>query len=45
VRGLIRSPLTGPKGNIEFLTWLEYPGEQAASLEAMVDSVVPVQSE
>ena len=22
VRGLIRSPLTGPKGNIEFLAWL-----------------------
>ena len=22
VRGLIKSPLTGPKGNVEFLTWL-----------------------
>ena len=25
VLGVIRSPLTGPKGNIEFLAWLEYP--------------------
>lgn len=23
-RGLIRSPLLGPKGNVEFLAWLEY---------------------
>ena len=33
IRGLIRSPLTGPKGNVEFLTWLEYPGEQMDSLK------------
>jgi 23S rRNA (cytidine1920-2'-O)/16S rRNA (cytidine1409-2'-O)-methyltransferase len=37
VRGLIRSPLTGPKGNVEFLAWLEYPGEQTESLEERVD--------
>jgi 23S rRNA (cytidine1920-2'-O)/16S rRNA (cytidine1409-2'-O)-methyltransferase len=40
VRGLIRSPLLGPKGNIEFLTWLECTGEQTISLEAWIDSVV-----
>jgi len=30
VRGLLRSPLLGPKGNIEFFAWLAYPerGEQ-----------------
>ena len=28
VRGLIRSPLLGPKGNTEFLTWLIYPAEE-----------------
>lgn len=28
VRGLIRSPLVGPKGNTEFLTWLTYPTEE-----------------
>ena len=27
VRGLIRSPLEGPKGNVEFLAWLEFPGQ------------------
>lgn len=27
VRGLIRSPLLGPKGNVEFLAWLAYSGE------------------
>jgi len=41
VRGLIRSPLTGPKGNVEFLTWLEYPGEQTIPIEGLVDAVLP----
>jgi len=45
VRGLIRSPLTGPKGNVEFLTWLECAGGQSASIEELVDSVVPVARE
>jgi 23S rRNA (cytidine1920-2'-O)/16S rRNA (cytidine1409-2'-O)-methyltransferase len=40
--GLIRSPLTGPKGNVEFLAWLECSGEQIASIEELVNSVVPV---
>jgi 23S rRNA (cytidine1920-2'-O)/16S rRNA (cytidine1409-2'-O)-methyltransferase len=40
VRGLIRSPLTGPKGNTEFLTWLELSAEPPATLEAMVEAVV-----
>lgn len=26
IRGLIRSPLLGPKGNTEFLAWLVWPG-------------------
>lgn len=26
VQGLIRSPLLGPKGNVEFLAWLGFPG-------------------
>jgi 23S rRNA (cytidine1920-2'-O)/16S rRNA (cytidine1409-2'-O)-methyltransferase len=41
VRGLIRSPLTGPKGNAEFLTWLECAGEQIRSIEGLVDAVLP----
>jgi 23S rRNA (cytidine1920-2'-O)/16S rRNA (cytidine1409-2'-O)-methyltransferase len=43
VCGLIRSPLTGPKGNVEFLTWLECAGEQNTAIEALVDAVVPVE--
>jgi 23S rRNA (cytidine1920-2'-O)/16S rRNA (cytidine1409-2'-O)-methyltransferase len=41
VRGLIRSPLTGPKGNVEFLTWLECSGEQVTSIASLAESVVP----
>lgn len=41
IRGLIRSPLTGPKGNLEFLAWLEYPGEPPESLESLVGSALP----
>jgi 23S rRNA (cytidine1920-2'-O)/16S rRNA (cytidine1409-2'-O)-methyltransferase len=26
IKGLARSPVLGPKGNIEFLAWLAYPG-------------------
>jgi 23S rRNA (cytidine1920-2'-O)/16S rRNA (cytidine1409-2'-O)-methyltransferase len=39
VRGLIRSPLLGPKGNTEFLTWMEIPGEGQSTIEPWVDSV------
>ncbi len=41
VHGLIRSPLTGPKGNVEFLAWLEIPDEHALPIEALVDLVLP----
>jgi 23S rRNA (cytidine1920-2'-O)/16S rRNA (cytidine1409-2'-O)-methyltransferase len=40
VRGLVRSPLTGPKGNVEFLLWLEYPGKQIAPMEELVERVL-----
>lgn len=42
VRGLIRSPLTGPKGNIEFLLWLVLDGEQTASLDELINEALPV---
>ena len=34
LKGLIRSPILGPKGNVEFLTWLvpDAEGEQPANL-------------
>jgi len=37
-RGLIRSPILGPKGNVEFLIWL-LPQETDLPIELMVDSV------
>ncbi len=37
VHGLIRSPITGPKGNVEFLVWLEASGEQLASIDTLAD--------
>ena len=39
-RGLLRSPLTGPKGNTEFLAWLELSGNQDVSIEAHVGWVI-----
>jgi 23S rRNA (cytidine1920-2'-O)/16S rRNA (cytidine1409-2'-O)-methyltransferase len=35
VLGLIRAPLTGPKGNAEFLVYLKYPGSPREDLEAL----------
>jgi 23S rRNA (cytidine1920-2'-O)/16S rRNA (cytidine1409-2'-O)-methyltransferase len=40
LRGLIRSPVLGPKGNTEFLAWLS-PDAPAAALPAWIDSAVP----
>jgi 23S rRNA (cytidine1920-2'-O)/16S rRNA (cytidine1409-2'-O)-methyltransferase len=39
VRGLMRSPLLGPKGNVEFLAWLSISGTQAASLNEMIEKL------
>jgi 23S rRNA (cytidine1920-2'-O)/16S rRNA (cytidine1409-2'-O)-methyltransferase len=36
IQGLIRSPLIGPKGNSEFLAWLELNNEQEANLENLI---------
>lgn len=41
VCGLIRSPITGPKGNVEFLAWLEFRGVESTSVEALVSAVLP----
>jgi 23S rRNA (cytidine1920-2'-O)/16S rRNA (cytidine1409-2'-O)-methyltransferase len=40
VRGLMRSPLLGPKGNVEFLAWLVYPGAQPRPLPEMIEVAV-----
>jgi 23S rRNA (cytidine1920-2'-O)/16S rRNA (cytidine1409-2'-O)-methyltransferase len=39
IKGLIRSPLVGPKGNIEFLVWLTLPG-QPGDLNQMIQAVM-----
>jgi 23S rRNA (cytidine1920-2'-O)/16S rRNA (cytidine1409-2'-O)-methyltransferase len=37
VKGLIRSPLLGPKGNKEFLMWLEYPRNCDVEMQGFID--------
>ena len=39
IRGLIKSPLLGPKGNVEFLVWLGEK-EVEADISALVDQVL-----
>jgi 23S rRNA (cytidine1920-2'-O)/16S rRNA (cytidine1409-2'-O)-methyltransferase len=41
VRGLIRSPLTGPKGNSEFLAWLGFG--QGRDVQTLIESCFEVQ--
>jgi 23S rRNA (cytidine1920-2'-O)/16S rRNA (cytidine1409-2'-O)-methyltransferase len=38
-RGLIRSPLLGPKGNAEFLAWLDLGGP-AADIQGLIDATL-----
>lgn len=38
LRGLMRSPLLGPKGNIEFLAWLSYPASSPVELERLIET-------
>lgn len=50
VCGLIRSPLKGPKGNIEFLVHLRYPAQpqetgRQAGLQALIDAALSVTGE
>jgi 23S rRNA (cytidine1920-2'-O)/16S rRNA (cytidine1409-2'-O)-methyltransferase len=39
VRGLIRSPLTGPKGNAEFLAWLAWGEAQGEDIPTLLEAV------
>lgn len=40
LRGLMRSPLLGPKGNVEFLAWLAFPHTPCPALEALVQQTL-----
>jgi 23S rRNA (cytidine1920-2'-O)/16S rRNA (cytidine1409-2'-O)-methyltransferase len=42
--GLVRSPLLGPKGNAEFLAWLELGGEGFFELDEAVKAAVEVEN-
>ena len=43
--GLERSPLTGPKGNVEFLAYLGYPGTPHESLDELISEIVPIEED
>lgn len=36
ISGLMKSPLIGPKGNMEFLAWFKWPGQHEVSIGAYV---------
>jgi 23S rRNA (cytidine1920-2'-O)/16S rRNA (cytidine1409-2'-O)-methyltransferase len=38
VLGLVRSPILGPKGNVEFLMWLAAAGNSHSDLPGLIDS-------
>lgn len=40
IRGLIKSPLLGPKGNTEFLVWLDQKKIEVVNFEALIDKVL-----
>ena len=44
LRGLIKSPLLGPKGNTEFLAWLQ-PDESSHEIQSLIDSALPPANE
>jgi 23S rRNA (cytidine1920-2'-O)/16S rRNA (cytidine1409-2'-O)-methyltransferase len=47
LKGLIRSPITGPKGNVEFLAWLGVgiPLADEKQVSAWIDAVAPLDEE
>lgn len=44
IQGLIKSPLLGPKGNAEFLVWLNF-GPMRETVDDLVEKVIPPQSD
>lgn len=40
IRGLIKSPLLGPKGNAEFLVWMDF-GAESQAVEELIEKAVP----
>ncbi len=44
ILGLIPSSILGPKGNVEFFIWLEYPGQPVCNLQYIIEEAL-IQSE
>jgi hypothetical protein len=42
--GLIRSPLLGPKGNVEFLTKLLFPAGKGQEAAQLIEALLPQQT-
>ena len=40
IKGLIRSPLLGPKGNTEFLTYLSWNESSLSHLDELINQVI-----
>ncbi len=40
IRGLVRSPVLGPKGNVEFLAWLGIDGKGTGNIASLVESTL-----
>lgn len=40
INGLIQSPLVGPKGNIEFLAYLQYPFKTSLDINELIERVI-----
>ncbi|MDH5606000.1 MAG: TlyA family RNA methyltransferase [Anaerolineae bacterium] len=40
LQGLIQSPLQGPKGNVEFVAYLTYPGKNTKDAKELVNEVI-----
>lgn len=45
IKGLVQSPLTGPKGNIEFLTLLSYPATTQSRVVDWLAKLYPVDAQ
>jgi 23S rRNA (cytidine1920-2'-O)/16S rRNA (cytidine1409-2'-O)-methyltransferase len=47
IRGLTRSPIRGPKGNVEFLAWLGagFPPAEDEQVSTWIEAVLPPKEE
>lgn len=41
IKGVVPSPVLGPKGNREFLAWLGFPQQEKINIEELVNGIIP----